>query len=146
MRYCDTSFLAPLILEEPTSARVERFVAALPLGEAAISHWTRAEFATLLAREVRMGGLAPQAADEAGAQFEAMVQELFIILLPDAHDFDLAREFLGNYPTGLRAGDALHLAVAVNHGAAAIYSLDTGLLKAGRMLKLPVSMGIRMAE
>ena len=92
-----------------------------------------------------MGGLAPQAADEAGAQFEAMVQESFIILLPDAHDFDLARVLLGNYAAGLRAGDALHLAVAGNHGATVIYSLDTGLLKAGRMLKLPVSMGIRMA-
>jgi predicted nucleic acid-binding protein len=133
------------LLEEAASAKVEHFVAALPLGEAAVSHWTRVEFASLLAREVRMGGLKPQAADEAGAQFEAVVQESFIILPPDAHDFDLARSFLGNYATGLRAGDALHLAIAGNRGATAIYSLDKGLLKAGRILKLPVSTGIRVA-
>ena len=146
MRYFDTSFVAPLILEEATSARVERFVAALPPGEAAVSHWTRVEFASLLAREVRMGGLTPQAADEADSQFEAIVQEAFVILLPDARDFDLARSFLANYATGLRAGDALHLAIAGNRGATAIYSLDNGLLKAGRLLKLPVSMGIRVAR
>jgi predicted nucleic acid-binding protein len=144
MRYFDTSFLAPLILEEATSASVERFVSALPPGEAAISHWTRVEFVSLLAREVRMGGLTPDAADEAGAQFEATVQESFIILLPDAHDFDLARSFLANYTTGLRAGDALHLAIASNRDAATVYSLDKGLIKAGQMLKLPVSTGIRI--
>jgi hypothetical protein len=145
MHYFDTSFLAPLILEEATSARVERFIGALPVGEAAISHWTMVEFGSLLAREVRMGALTPQAADEAGAQFEAIVQESFVTLLPDAHDFDLARTFLGNHATGLRAGDALHLAIASNRGATAMYSLDKGLLKAGRMLRLPISMGIHMA-
>jgi predicted nucleic acid-binding protein len=43
----------------------------------------------------------------------------------------------------LRAGDALHLAVADNHRAAVIYSLDETLLKAGKILDLPVSLGIR---
>jgi prevent-host-death family protein len=46
--------------------------------------------------------------------------------------------------TGRRAGDALHLAVANNHRAAVIYSLDKTLLKAGKILDLPVKMGIRV--
>jgi predicted nucleic acid-binding protein len=45
----------------------------------------------------------------------------------------------------LRAGDALHLAVAKNHRGEAVYSLDKTLLKAGRLLGLPVSTGIRLA-
>jgi uncharacterized protein len=49
----------------------------------------------------------------------------------------------GRFETGLRAGDALHLAIADNHRAAAIYSLDKALLKAGKILDLPVRMGIR---
>ncbi|MBC7637090.1 MAG: hypothetical protein H7251_15980 [Acetobacteraceae bacterium] len=44
--------------------------------------------------------------------------------------------------TGLRGGDALHLAIAANRRASAIYSLDKGLVKAGKMLGLPVSRGI----
>ncbi|MDE2230228.1 MAG: hypothetical protein KGL11_14465 [Alphaproteobacteria bacterium] len=42
----------------------------------------------------------------------------------------------------MRAGDALHLAIATNHGAEAIYSLDKTLLKAGRRLGLPVSAAV----
>jgi uncharacterized protein len=146
MRYCDTSFLAPLILEEATSVKVERFISAMPSGELAISHWTQVEFSSLLAREVRMGGLVAEAAVEADAQFAAIVAETFVILLPGADDFDLARRFLGNYGTGLRASDALHLAIADNRGAQAIYTLDNKLLAAGRTLKLPVARGIRIGR
>jgi hypothetical protein len=53
------------------------------------------------------------------------------------------RRYLDNYETGLRAGDALHLAIAGNHRAKAIYSLDKTMIKAGKILGLPVSAGIR---
>lgn len=144
MYYFDTSFLAPLILQEPTSIKVERFMTRLPAGELAISHWTRVEFSSLLAREVRMGSLDRQAARDADAQFETVVTESFVVLLPNADDFSLAKAYLGNYETGLRAGDALHLAIARNHGAKSIYSLDKTLLKAGKLLGVPASAGIRI--
>jgi uncharacterized protein len=90
-----------------------------------------------------MGGLDRQKATEADAQFEAMLRESFTIHLPDANDFALAKEYLTHSETGLRAGDALHLAVAGNRRAETVYTLDKRLLKAGNMLGLPVSMGIR---
>ena len=71
------------------------------------------------------------------------MDESFSVLLANADDFGLAKRYLGQFQTGLRAGDALHLAVASNHRAAVIYSLDKRLLKAGKLLDLPVSMGIR---
>jgi len=146
MRYFDTSFLAPLILQEATSNRVERFIIGLPTGELAISHWTRVEFASLLAQQVRMGNLERQAARDADMQFATVVQESFTVLAPASDDFDLARTYLGNYATGLRAGDALHLAIAGNHRADIIYSLDKTLLKAGTFFGLPVSAGIRVSR
>jgi predicted nucleic acid-binding protein len=144
MLYFDTSFLAPLILEEATSSAVEQFMAGMPVGVLAVSHWTRVEFASLLARKVRMGGLEPQAATQANIQFEEIVAESFMVLLPNANDFNLARRYLGNYETGLRAGDALHLAIAKNNDAEAIYSLDKALLKAGATLGLPTISGIQL--
>ncbi len=36
----------------------------------------------------------------------------------------------------------MHLAVAANHGAQKIYTLDKKLLHAGKMLGLPVATGI----
>jgi predicted nucleic acid-binding protein len=142
--YFDTSFLAPLILREATSDKIVAFVRRLPAVELAVSHWTRVEFSSLIAREVRMGGLDIQAATRADARFEAMMDESFSVLLPDAGDFDLAKRYLCQFKTGLRAGDALHLAVANNHRAAVIYSLDKTLLKAGKILDLPVRVGIRL--
>jgi uncharacterized protein len=100
----------------------------------------------LIGREVRMGSLDAQAAARAGARFEAMVDESFSILLPTADDFGLAKRYLGRFETGLRAGDALHLAVANNHCAAVIYSLYETLLKAGKILDLPVSLEYEVGD
>lgn len=143
MLYFDTSFLVPLILPEATSEKIAAFVATLSPEAFAVSHWTLVEFSSLIAREVRMGCLDAGSAARADAQFEAMVNTSFTVLLPSADDFGLARHYLGRSETGLRAGDALHLAIADNHHAAAIYSLDKILLKAGKILQLPVRMGIR---
>lgn len=143
MRYFDTSFLAPLVREEKTSSRIARFMAGMPTGELAISRWTEVEVASLLARDVRMRALRDEEAREADAFFENIVRDSFIVLLPGADDYALARRYLRAYETGLRAGDALHLAIAGNHQAAAIYSLDNKMIKAGKILGLPVSAGIR---
>jgi predicted nucleic acid-binding protein len=140
--YFDTSFLAPLVLPESTSEKIAAFVRGLPVEELTVSHWTRVEFSSFIARDVRMSVLDAAAGARADARFEAMVDASFAVLLPNADDFGLAKRYLGKFNTGLRAGDALHLAIADNRQAAAIYSLDKGLLMAGRLLDLPVSMGI----
>ena len=145
MVYFDTSFLAPLVRTEATSFAIERFVSALAPENLAVSRWTLVEFASLLAREVRMGGFTTKDADAVEMQFTKLVQNSFDTLSIANADFDLARRYLARYDTGLRAGDALHLAIAQNNKATAIYSLDSVLLKAGHTLGLPVSRGIEGA-
>lgn len=65
-----------------------------------------------------------------------------MLLLPTAGDYSLAKRYIGDFSPGVRGFDALHLAVAANNAAEAIYSLDTGLLAAGRAWGLPMSAGI----
>ena len=142
MRYFDTSFLVPLFLQEATSVRIERAMAGLADQDLAISHWTRVEFSSLLAREVRMGSLDARTAREVDAEFESVARQSFTVLLPSGDDFDLAKQYIGRHQSGLRAGDALHLAIAQNHGSTHVYSLDNTLLKAGRLLGLPMTRGI----
>ena len=142
MIYFDTSFLAPLVLLEATSDEVAALFGQLDALQFAVSYWTVVEFASLVAREVRMGGLDAAAAAKADLRFEALVYGSFTVLLPSAEDFVLAKRYLGRFDTGLRSGNALHLAIAKNHGAGTIYSLDRGLLKAGDLLGLPVRRGI----
>ena len=83
-----------------------------------------------------MGNLDAAAAREAGAKFESIVEESFVALLPNRDDFDRAREWLSRFETGLRAGDALHLAIAHNRRAITIYSDDCGGKDAGCANKL----------
>lgn len=144
MLYFDTSFLVPLFLPESTSERVERFLRRKRTTPLAISHWTRVEFASTMAREVRMGSLTHKAAVAADARFAQIAADTFVILAPTAADFELASRFLLRRKIALRAGDALHLAIAANNRAAAIYSLDRRMLAAGRRLGLKARIGVRV--
>lgn len=144
MFYFDTSFLAPLILEEASSKKVEAFVAKLPVGQLYVSLGTGLEFASLIAREVRVGGLAKTNALAAISEFDLLAEESFRIIVPTNADYKLAKSYIQNFETKLRAGDALHLAIASNNGAKAVYTLDNGLLNAAKLLKLSASRGIRL--
>lgn len=144
MYYFDTSFLVPLILPEAASDPIARFFADLAGEDLAVSHWMRVEFSSLLAREVRMGGLSGEAAREADARLETMVDESFAVLLPNGDDYNLAKVYLSRFETRLRAGDSLHLAIASNRRAETVYSLDQTLLKAGQILGVSVSEGIAL--
>jgi predicted nucleic acid-binding protein len=138
MLYFDTSFLTPLFLEEATSAEVEAFLARQPVGDLAISHWTRVEFSSLLAREVRMGGLDIDTARRTDAEFEAVMAESFVVLTPAIDDFALAKAYLGHPGAGLRAGDALHLAIASRPDVGVIHTFDKTLIRAAGLLGVNV--------
>lgn len=114
MIYLDTSFVAPLVVAEETSDAVEAFVRRIKAGELATSLWTQVELASLVARKHRMGELSESQAVAVRGEFERVLDESFDLLLPAAADFAAAAKFLALPKTGLRAGDALHLAVAAN--------------------------------
>lgn len=143
MFYFDTSFLIPLLLPEETSGQVEDFLHRLPAGtDLVVSHWTRVELASVLARLVRMGELRSDVALLCGKRFSTLLGENLRVVLPGVADFDLCWDFLARFNNSLRAGDALHLAIAANLAVEAIFTLDNGMLKEGKSLGLPVDRGI----
>ena len=144
IRYCDTSFLAPLLRGEASSQLIRPFLNAVPTGELALSHWTKLEMSSALARDVRMGILSAVQATHLETSFAALVTNVFTVITPEVVDFERAQRYIRRYETQLRAGDALHLAIAHNRNADEIYSLDKGLLAAGKLLGLPVSTGIAL--
>ena len=143
MYYCDTSFVTPLVLPESASDALTAFLKKSRPRELAVSLWTIVEFASLVSRRLRMRELTERQAELARASFQGMVARSYRVFLPLAADYALAAKFLENHKTGLRAGDALHLAIAKNHGATMIYSLDAGLVKAATLLKMSASTGLR---
>lgn len=144
MRYFDTSFLVPLILSEATSEPITAFLKNLSVGDWTVSHWTRVEYPSVIARHVRMNILDIETAHKANVKFDIIIGTYFAVLSPNRDDFDRAREYINYFETGLRAGDALHLAIAGNRGANAIYSLDKSFLSAGKQLGLPTTAGVAL--
>jgi uncharacterized protein len=138
MLYLDTSILVPLFVHERSTADVRQILGRLPADRLTTSGWTRIEFSSALARDVRMGILDSRQATEVDGEFQSLVAQTFGMILPSADDYALARRYLQRYEAKLRAGDAFHLAIASNHRAETIYSLDQAMIAAGRVLGLPM--------
>jgi len=133
MLYLDTSFIAPIVLPEASSEVIEAFMIRRKPGEMAVSHWTRVEFAGLVARRARMKELSNEQAMHALAVFLQLLTDSILVIQPSLSDYNLAIELLNRHDSGLRSGDALHLAIAQNRGAE-FFTLDEQLIKAARIL------------
>lgn len=141
MIYLDTSFLAPYYVNEATSNQVETVLLSLPVDQLAISDWTRVEFASMLARRLRMGELTQDLIDNIMQDFQEDVEESYLVFAVTPLHFERAIQFLLQGNTGLRAGDALHLAIASAYGVNRLLSLDRGLINAAQVLGINADSG-----
>jgi predicted nucleic acid-binding protein len=136
MLYLDTSVLVPLFVPEPESDLVRAWFDARAGETLAISDWTLTEFASAMGIKVRDKGIKPDQAHKACALMEKLAGDSLKVFTPSRSDYGRAAEHLGHYALGLRAGDALHLAIAQNEGAECLYTFDRHLIEAARKLKL----------
>jgi hypothetical protein len=136
--YLDTSVLIPLLVHEANSAAVERWMEKARHRDIAVSDWTILECASAIGRKGRERKLSARQADEVRSTLGSMADDSLIVFTPAHADFSLASEYLRDAALGLRAGDALHLAIAVKHGALPVYSLDRLVIAAGRKLQIKV--------
>ena len=143
MIYLDTSFLTPLFREEATSSKVAAFLARQSAGTLAVSKCASVEFSSLISRDVRMDTITVAQGRKLIAEFDAMVVDALVALMPTANDFTLAQQYVANFSAKLRAPDALHLAVAHNNDAGFVATLDEGMLFAAKKLKVAARRVIR---
>ena len=92
----------------------------------------------MAARLFRMGEMSANDAQTVIGEFDRLLIRSFQLHIPAAGDFRRARDFIGDFQTRLRGGDALHLAMAANLGVDKIHTLDNGMLEAGNLLGLSV--------
>lgn len=135
MLYVDTSVLVALCTNEPKTADVVRWYAHCA-DELASAAWCVTEFASALGIKQRTGQLTEAQAQAAWVKFERMCANDLQLLPVDAMTFHKAALLTMNAMTGLRAGDALHLACAMDAKATGMVTLDTVLAKNSRRYKV----------
>lgn len=141
--YVDTSVVVPLIVPESTTPRARRWRDALTatrIGALAVSSWTLVEFASAIAMKARSGQLSRADARAARGLFNDVVLPAMMLVEVEPTDFRLAATILNERPLGLRAGDALHLAIAVRCAASQVVTLDTGMKAAAPVLGIPAAV------
>lgn len=133
MLYLDTSLLVAALTREVRTAAMQDWLAAQPPEQLVISDWVITEFSGALSLKVRVGQLTATQRAEVLAVFTSLAEASFTVLAVSRLEFQMAARFADQYNTGLRSGDALHLAIASSHGAR-LCSLDRLLVSAADTL------------
>jgi predicted nucleic acid-binding protein len=140
MLYIDTSVLVALCTNEAKTVDVVKWYAACA-DELASAAWCVTEFASALGIKQRTGQLTEPQAQAAWVKFERMCANDLQLLPVGAMTFHRAALLAMEATAGLRAGDALHLACAMEAKATGMVTLDAVLAKNAKRLKLrPVAI------
>ena len=131
--YLDTSVLVAALTHEAETARMQRWLDDQDPEFLAISDWVTAEFSSALSIKLRSGQIETQHRADALAMFTTMSVETFSRLPISGAQFRTAARFADQHAPGLRAGDALHLAICADHGAT-LCTLNRRLSEAGPAL------------
>ena len=139
MIYLDTNLIVALCAREQQSDRVEAALASIaePL---VTSEWTRVEFTSAIGIKVRNRELSGPLARRALADYYQAFEPGIEVVTPSREDYILASDYLQDLKSGLRSGDALHLAVAVNQKANRLLTLDKVFIKAAHGIGLSVEL------
>lgn len=126
MIYLDTSAAMPLFVQEPASEAVDAWMESCT-DPIISSDWIVTEFASALSIKVRRGEISARQARAAWKDFDAFCNSGLRLLPVSRKAFKQAAMMALNASSGLRSGDSLHLAMALEAGASGLSTADDTL-------------------
>jgi predicted nucleic acid-binding protein len=138
MIYLDTSAAIPMFVPEPTSQAIDRWFESCddPLVSA---DWIMTEFSSALSIKVRRREINDKQAKAAWANFDAFCGSGLRLLPVTRQAFQQAAHLARDIASGLRSGDSLHLAMAIEVGAEGIATADSNFAKNAKASGLTVN-------
>jgi uncharacterized protein len=133
MLYLDTSLLVAALTNEAETGRMQVWLGQQPEEELAISDWVATEFSSALSIKLRTGQIGAAHRAEALGMLARLATDSFTTVPVSRAQFRAAARFADQHALGLRAGDALHLAICADRGAT-LCTLDRRLNDAGQTL------------
>jgi uncharacterized protein len=131
--YLDTSLLVSALTAETDGQRVEAWLRAQINEDIAVSDWVVTEFSAALSMKVRNRQIDEARRAEALRAFSQFCINNASVFTIQREQFRTAALFSDRFALGLRAGDALHLAICLEYGAT-LCTLDRQQSDAGPYL------------
>ncbi len=136
MIYLDTSAAVPLFVPEPASARIEVWFSGCD--DVLVSaDWILTEFASALSIKERGGAITRRAARSVWDAFGEFCETGLRLVPVSRRMIESAARLVRDSGSGLRAGDSLHLAAALDLRATSIATIDANLATNARRNGLP---------
>jgi len=139
MVYLDTSILVALLTREPSARRVSEWLRQQAPGSQHVCGWTVTEFSSALSLKLRTGQIDTVLKMTAMVAFNRLISSSLVMLPVASPDFHAAARLCDRSELGLRAGDSLHIAVAVSSGLP-IATLDKVMAAACNVIAHPVQL------
>ncbi len=141
--YLDTSLVVAALTNESASGRVQNWLDEQAAESLTISDWVATEFSAALSSKLRKNDITIAERASALAMFTRLCADSFAVLPVSRAQYRRAAQMADQHTTGLRAGDALHLAVCADHGAT-LCTLDKDLSEAGAILGVPLTIDTQL--
>jgi predicted nucleic acid-binding protein len=121
------------LTNEARTSDAQAWLQAQPLDGVTISEWTITEFSSALSLKLRVGAISADQRALALASFSRLAERSFQVVAVTGAMFRKAATLADQYSLAIRAGDALHLAAALDHGVT-VWTLDERIARAGPAL------------